>query len=115
MRRRPPPRGTGAPRLLPLPGLRRHRQVPCRRRPARPPHVRLTRGRLLAASDDAHAPLVVVINEAAAHRFWPHADPLGARVTIGGDDLFRVVGVVRSVHNAGPARQPLPEAYFPFV
>jgi putative ABC transport system permease protein len=75
--------------------------------------VGLTRGRLLAASDGAHAPLVVVINEEAAHRFWPNGDPLGARVTVGDPDPVQVVGVVRDVHNAGPARKPLPEAYFP--
>ena len=75
--------------------------------------IGLTRGRLLAASDGAHAPLVVVINEEAAHRFWPNGDPLGARVTVGDPDPVQVVGVVRDVHNAGPARKPLPEAYFP--
>ncbi len=76
--------------------------------------IPLTRGRLLSASDDAKAPPVVVINEEAARRFWPGGDPLGARVNIGGGDAMRVVGVVRSVHNAGLDRAPLPEAYFPY-
>jgi putative ABC transport system permease protein len=79
--------------------------------------IGLTRGRLLGESDEAAAPPVVVINEAAVRHFWHGADPpdpLGARVTIGGDAM-RVVGVVRDVHNAGVARPPLPEAYFPYA
>jgi putative ABC transport system permease protein len=77
--------------------------------------IGLVRGRLPADSDAAGAPLVLAINEAAARRFWPGGDPLGARVMIGGDGPLRVVGVVRDVHNAGVARTPLPEAYFPYA
>jgi putative ABC transport system permease protein len=76
--------------------------------------IGLERGRLPADSDDAGAPAVVVINQAAARHFWPGADPLGARVTIG-DNPLHVVGVVRDVHNAGLGRAPLPEAYFPYA
>ncbi len=78
--------------------------------------IGLVRGRLLAESDVQGAPFVVDVNEAAARRFWPGgADPLGAIVRIGDNDRWRVVGVVRDVHNAGPARAPLPEVYFPYA
>jgi putative ABC transport system permease protein len=77
--------------------------------------VGLVRGRLVADGDDVRAPQVVVLNEAAARRFWHGADPLGAMVKIGGDSPFRVVGLVRSVHNAGLDRPPLPEAYFSYL
>jgi putative ABC transport system permease protein len=73
------------------------------------------RGRLIGDGDEERSPAVVVINEEAARRFWPGADPVGAAVSIGGDPPCRVIGVVRSVHNAGPARPPLPEAYFPYL
>jgi putative ABC transport system permease protein len=77
--------------------------------------IGLLHGRLIAPGDDARAPQVVVINDAAARRFWNGADPLGALVNIGGTDPYRVVGVVRSVHNAGLDRPPLPEAYFSYL
>ena len=75
--------------------------------------IRLVDGRLIDDRDERHAPLAVVINETAAKRFWPNAQAVGSRVVIGGGDPWQVVGVVRDVHNAGPARAPLPEAYFP--
>jgi putative ABC transport system permease protein len=77
--------------------------------------IGLAHGRLLAESDRHGAPLVVDINEAAARHFWPPGvDPLGAIVRVGDPDRWRVVGVVRDVHNAGPAKAPLPEVYFPY-
>jgi putative ABC transport system permease protein len=44
--------------------------------------VPLLRGRLLGESDDAKSPLVAVINEATARRYWPHEDPLGKRLKL---------------------------------
>ncbi len=69
------------------------------------------RGRGLAASDRAGRPHVVVINEAAAERFWPGEDPIGKRVWFDAAPAFgspdssaEIVGVVGNV-----AYRPLDE------
>jgi putative ABC transport system permease protein len=68
--------------------------------------IRLVRGRLFTAQDDGAAPGVVVINEEMARRYWPNADPLGARVSYGDPTdsttrLFTVIGVVADVKQEG--------------
>jgi putative ABC transport system permease protein len=52
----------------------------------------LVRGRLLRESDSTGAPPVLLINEAAARRFFPGQDPLGARIRFWGADRT-IVGV----------------------
>jgi putative ABC transport system permease protein len=73
--------------------------------------VPLIRGRGLEQRDRAGAPAVVVINEAAAQRFWPGDDPIGKRVWFDGAAGFgspeasaEIVGIVGNV-----AYQPLNE------
>lgn len=52
----------------------------------------LLRGRLLRDSDSTNAPPALVINEAAAKRFFPEQDPLGARIRFWGAERT-IVGV----------------------
>ena len=63
--------------------------------------VRLTRGRLLAESDTADAPRVVVITEELARQAWPGEDPIGRRIRRGRatdtHPWLTVVGVVGDV------------------
>ena len=73
--------------------------------------VPIIRGRGLESKDRAGARAVVVINEAAAERFWPGEDPIGKRVWFAGAAVFgspeasaEVVGVVGNV-----SYQPLNE------
>jgi putative ABC transport system permease protein len=73
--------------------------------------VPVVRGRGLTDADRAGRPHVVVINEAAAARFWPNEDPIGKRVWFDGaaafagpDSSAEIVGVVANV-----AYQPLDE------
>jgi putative ABC transport system permease protein len=70
--------------------------------------IELVRGRLLNDTDRSGSAPVVVINEAAARKYWPGQDPIGQRITIGysvpqiGDKQPReIVGVVRDVHEVG--------------
>ena len=51
------------------------------------------RGRALAASDSTEAPLVAVINEAAAAQYFQDREPIGQRIAFWGDER-RIVGVV---------------------
>ena len=68
-------------------------------------HMRLLSGRLLTADDRDGAPLVGVINEEAARRFWPGQNAVGhAFATDDGPDGKRVtvVGVIAAEHHDGP-------------
>ncbi len=60
--------------------------------------IHLLRGRLFRAADNASSSPVVVVNEVAATRLWPHQDPLGQRFRLGPREAttpwMTVVGVV---------------------
>ncbi len=74
--------------------------------------IPLKSGRLLAETDKDKAPEVVVINETAQRKFWPHEDPLGKRVSgDGGEHWATIVGVVGDVREFGLDKVPAPEAY----
>jgi predicted permease len=75
--------------------------------------IRLLRGRLLDARDDARAAPVVVISEAMARRYWPAEDPIGRLVRHAGSSSpasrpwHTVIGVVSDV-----AENEIPETWY---
>jgi len=80
--------------------------------------IRLVRGRLLTEADQQNAPLVVLISNTAAERWWPHQDPIGRRVRVPGFDYQpqpwrTVVGVVQDVKQAGLDAPPTMQIYLP--
>ncbi len=80
--------------------------------------MRVLRGRVLAPTDDERAPGAVVINESLARRYWPGADPLGARFELGGGagpGWVTVVGIVRDLRHTSLAEPPRPEMYLSHV
>jgi putative ABC transport system permease protein len=65
---------------------------------------------------------VAVINETAARRFWPDADPIGQRVRFGGgggfaspDSLTEIVGVVGDVLHGSPGEAVGPDFYTSYL
>jgi predicted permease len=76
--------------------------------------VPLLRGRHLAASDRASAPLVALVNDAAARKYWPGQDALGQRITVSDTERV-VVGVVGNIRHLGPETPPRQEAYVPLA
>jgi putative ABC transport system permease protein len=76
--------------------------------------VRLLRGRHLAPADRAAVPLVVVVNEAAARKYWPGRDAIGQRITVADRERV-VVGVVGNIRHLGPEVLPRQEAYLPLA
>ena len=61
-------------------------------------HVPLLAGRKLTAADDERAPLVALVNQATASRFWPNDSAIGKRFRKSPDGpLITVVGVVGNV------------------
>ena len=75
--------------------------------------IPLMRGRTFVPQDMPNTPLVAVINEAAAHRYFPNSNPIGRRFKTAGADRpwVEVVGIVRSVHNRGLEVPPQPEFF----
>lgn len=81
--------------------------------------VPLLAGRRLTNADRAGTPRVMVVSEHFAREVFPGQDPLGRRVTFGGDDeqgnplWITVVGVVGNVPYAGVEAGHEPTAYVP--
>ncbi len=78
--------------------------------------IRLVRGRLFDATDRQGRPKVVLVNETAARRFWPNADPIGKVVTLGQGgfhDGAEVVGIVEDVRYTAIELAATPDAYIP--
>src|SRR5262245_8432201 len=84
--------------------------------------IPLRAGRDFTDADDIAHPGVVIINEAAAKRFWPDENPLGKRITIGmgqevklyGRAVSReIIGVVGNVKHEELKDEFQPEMYIP--
>jgi putative ABC transport system permease protein len=77
--------------------------------------IQLIEGRLFTERDTSTAPLVVVINDVMARRYWPKGSPIGKRMRFnGGDEPWReVVGIIRDVRHWGLDREVNPELYMP--
>ncbi len=77
--------------------------------------IPLRNGRNITAADREGAQPVVLINESLARRYWPGADPLGRRLSMGESDPWRtVVGVVADVKHRGLEAEARPEVLMPF-
>jgi putative ABC transport system permease protein len=74
--------------------------------------IPLRRGRYLNEGDREGSDAVVVINEAAARKYWPGEDPLGKRIRINSKD-WTVVGIVGDIRHLGPEIPPRQECYAP--
>jgi putative ABC transport system permease protein len=75
--------------------------------------IPLLAGRLLNAHDTNEKLIPVVVDEAAARRYWPGSAAVGAFARIGSPDGSRlqIVGVVGTVQNEGVGEAPRPEIY----
>jgi predicted permease len=75
--------------------------------------IPLVRGRALDARDDLpEAPYVLMINQAAARRWFPGTDPVGQTLQMAGL-TFTVIGVAGDVRSEGLASAPQPAVYIP--
>ncbi len=82
--------------------------------------VPLVRGRFFSEADSADAPLVVIVNEAMAHKYWPNEDALGKRITFDdpkkpGMKWVTIVGIVGNIRHRSLDQDPQPEYYLPFA
>jgi putative ABC transport system permease protein len=79
--------------------------------------IRLIRGRLFTAQDDAKAPRVAIINETLARQHFPNEDPIGKRINItNGPDTWReIVGIVGDIKQYGLDQATTSQSYEPFA
>jgi predicted permease len=77
--------------------------------------VPLLRGRTFTEQDKDDAPLVAVINEAMAKKFWPNQDPLGQRFSAKDPSgpYIQVVGLVKQGKYNDPVDDTVPFYYIP--
>jgi putative ABC transport system permease protein len=74
----------------------------------------LLRGRSFTESDEDGKPLVAIIDESTAHKYWPIRDPLGRRVRFGRDPSkpwTTVVGIVKDIKSDGLDINGVPHIY----
>jgi predicted permease len=79
----------------------------------------LLRGRYFTAQDGPNSPLVAIIDESLARRYWPGQDPIGKRFKGQDargyhDDWLTVVGVVRDMRRGGMEKNPTPHVFEPY-
>jgi len=76
----------------------------------------LLRGRSFTEDDEDGKPLVAIIDESTAHKYWPSRDPLGRRVRFGRDPTkpwTTVVGIVNDIKSDGLDIDGVPHIYVP--
>jgi putative ABC transport system permease protein len=78
------------------------------------------RGRDFTDQDTAAAPLVVIINESMAKRFWPKEDPIGQQIIIGHnvgpqfeEPARQIIGIAGDIRDGGLNRDPQPLMMIP--
>ena len=74
----------------------------------------LLRGRSFTEGDEDGKPLVAIIDETTARKYWPDRDPLGRRVRIGKDPSkpwTTVVGIVKDIKSDGLDIDGVPHIY----
>jgi predicted permease len=75
--------------------------------------VPILRGRDFDDHDRAGRPLVAIVNQAIAGRFWPHGAAVGQRLVVQ-DKEYEVVGLVPDVGYRNALEPPAPQVYIPY-
>lgn len=80
-------------------------------------HTRLMRGRNFTANDKTGAPLVVIVNQAFAERYWPNQQAVGKRLQLGAKDnqWAEVVGLTPTGKYTFAGEPPTPFIYLPLA
>jgi putative ABC transport system permease protein len=80
--------------------------------------IPVKRGREFTDRDTRNAPLVAVINEAMARRYWPGQDPVGQQIVISiipDQPTRQIIGVVADTPASRFDRTPSPAVYVPHL
>ena len=78
--------------------------------------IPLLQGRDFQNSDINNSPLVTIIDEPLARRYWPAGDAIGKRIqTDGNRQWLTIVGIVGGVKHISLAEEKRPHMYFPMA
>jgi len=77
--------------------------------------TRMIGGRPFAETDTLKSPLVGIVNETAARRFWAGRDPLQGRVKLDADHFVQIVAVVEDTKVSRLDEPAAPFLYMPFA
>ncbi|HEV2689271.1 MAG TPA: FtsX-like permease family protein, partial [Bryobacteraceae bacterium] len=77
--------------------------------------IPLLKGRDFSPRDTEATPMVALINQAMARQFWPHQDPVGARISTDGKTWLSIEGVIGDVRQNGLRAKPEPEVYLSYM
>ncbi len=75
--------------------------------------IPILEGRSFTQDDNQQAPPVLIVDQTAAHRYWPEQDPLGKKLSIWGR-LFTVVGVAKDSKHLFVNERPGPMIYMSY-
>ncbi len=79
--------------------------------------AKLLRGRYFTDADDASKPLVVIINQTLARKYFPGEDPIGKKIgntELSPKSIREIIGVVEDVHDGALDAETWPAVYYPF-
>lgn len=75
--------------------------------------IPLLQGRDFQSADRTNSPLVAIVDEPLARRYWPAGDAIGRRIQITGDrQWLTIVGVVGGVKHLNLTEEKRPHIYF---
>ncbi len=82
--------------------------------------VQLLEGRYFTSQDGPNSPLVAMIDQSMARRYWPDEDAIGKRFKGQdprgkSDDWLTVMGIIRDMRRSGRERAPIPHVYEPYT
>jgi macrolide transport system ATP-binding/permease protein len=80
-------------------------------------HAKLLRGRYFTDAEDASKPLVVMINQALAKKYFPGEDPIGKKLgdtDLSAKSITEIIGVVEDVKDGSLDSEIWPAVYYPF-
>jgi len=77
--------------------------------------TRLVQGRDFTAQDVAQSPLVAIVNEAFARRFWPGQNPIGKQFNFTTGNLIEVIGIAQNGKYSSLAATNEPFVYLPLA
>ena len=76
--------------------------------------IPIRQGRGFLDTDRENAPQVAVVSEAIARRLWPGEDPIGRRIRVVGDSVWRTVAGVAGDIRIRSLRDANPTVYLPY-
>ena len=78
--------------------------------------IRLLRGRDFLPTDRADSPLVAIVDETLARRYWADGDAIGKRIRYGwSDQWMTIVGVTAGVKTLNLKETIEPYVYYPYA